>query len=162
MGPRVIGPSEMGQKEIGPNDFGQRKFGPKEILAQSQWAPESLAQVRWAKKRLPQMILAKGSLAQVRHWPKRVGPNSHRPKHVWPKRDPAELSTQYGYSILSTFSIKPAGLKLSVFWHYIDENSLKTPPGHKKPFTAACHADIKNHLRPHGLLKVSKSFQKNR
>ena len=43
---------------------------------------------------------------------------------------------------------------MSVFWHYIDENSLKTPPGHKKPFTAACHADIKNHLRPHGLLKV--------
>ena len=29
------------------------------------------------------------------------------------------------------------------------------PCGHKKPFTAACHADIKNHLRPHGLLKVS-------
>ena len=56
--------------------------------------------------------------------------------------------------MLSILSIKPAGLKLSVFWHYIDENSLKTPPGHKKPFTAACHADIKNHLRPHGLLKV--------
>ena len=60
--------------------------------------------------------------------------------------------------ILSTFSIKPAGLKLSVFWHYIDESSLKTPPGHKKPFTAACHADIKNHLRPHGLLKVKSPF----
>ena len=56
-----------------------------------------------------------------------------------------------GKSILSTFSIKPAGLKLSVFWHYIDENSLKTPPGHKKPFTAACHADIKNHLQPHAM-----------
>ena len=64
------------------------------------------------------------------------------------------MSSCFAKPILSTFSIQPAGLKLSVFWHYIDENSLKTPPGHKKPFTAACHADIKNHLRPYGLLKV--------
>ena len=64
------------------------------------------------------------------------------------------MSSGFAKPILSTFSIKPAGLKLSVFWHYIDESSLKTPPGHKKPFTSACHADI-NHLHPHGLLNAT-------
>ena len=53
--------------------------------------------------------------------------------------------------ILSIHSIKLPGVKKSVIWHEFDENSVKTPLGHKKPFTSSCHQDVNGFLHPGGV-----------